>query len=69
MNAASNTHGLDGSQFQVGGAYYFSRKTYAFLMAAWLKNGSSARYSNEFTYNPNAGEDLMIYGLGINHSF
>jgi predicted porin len=69
VNAVCNTDGLDGSQFQVGAAYYFSRKTYGFLMASWLKNGSSARYSNEFTQNPNPGEDLMIYALGISHSW
>lgn len=69
VNAACNTDGLDGSQVQAGVAYYFSRKTYGFLMAAWLKNGSSARYGNDFSYNPNPGEDITIYALGINHNF
>ena len=69
VNASCNTDGLDGSQFQAGVAYYFSRKTYAFLMAAWLKNDFSARYNNEFSYNPNPGEDITIYALGLNHSF
>jgi hypothetical protein len=50
-------------------AYYFSRKTYAFLMAAWLKNDSSARYNNEFSDTPNPGEDITIYALGISHSW
>jgi predicted porin len=69
VNAACTTDGLDGQQVNAGVAYYFSRRTYAFLMAAWLKNDHSARYSNEFTQSPNPGEDILIYALGINHSF
>ncbi|HET9650936.1 MAG TPA: porin, partial [Usitatibacter sp.] len=69
VNAVCNTDGLDGSQINAGLAYYFSRQTYAFLMAAWLKNGSSARYNNDFTDNPNPGEDITIYALGIAHSW
>lgn len=69
VNAVCTTDGLDGSQINVGAAYYFSRRTYLFAMAAFLKNGKSARYNNEFTDTPNPGEDITIYGVGINHSF
>ena len=69
VNAICTTDGLDGDQVQAGVAYYFSRKTYAFLMAAWLKNDKSARYNNDFTDNPNPGEDITIYALGISHAF
>ena len=69
VNALCNTDGLDGSQFQIGAAYYFSRRTYLFAMAAWLKNDKSARYNNEPVDSPNPGEDITIYGVGINHSW
>jgi predicted porin len=69
VNAVCTTDGLDGQQLQAGVAYYFSRRTYAFLMAAWLKNDHSARFNNEFTDTPNPGEDITIYGVGISHAW
>jgi general bacterial porin, GBP family len=69
VNAVCTTDGLDGAQFQVGAAYYFSRRTYMFAMAAWLRNDPSARYNNDFTDSPNPGEDITIYALGISHSW
>jgi predicted porin len=69
VSASCNTDGLDGSQIQAGVAYYFSRRTYAFLMAAWLKNGKSATYNNMNLQSPSVGEDIDQYALGISHNF
>jgi predicted porin len=69
VNASCDTGGLDGSQLQAGVAYYFSRRTYAFLMAAWLKNGKSATYNNLSLQTPSVGEDVDQYALGISHNF
>jgi predicted porin len=69
VNAVCDTGGLDGSQWQAGVAYYFSRKTYLFLMAAWLKNGYSARYNNENQQEPEVGEDIRQVAIGLYHSF
>jgi predicted porin len=69
VNAVCTTDGLDGSQLQIGAAYYFSRRTYMFMQAAFLKNDFSARYNNEAQQTPNPGEDITIYSVGINHSF
>jgi predicted porin len=64
-----NTGGLDGSQFQIGVAYHFSRRTYLFLMAALVKNGYSAVYNNSAQQAPNVGEDIRQIGLGIHTAF
>lgn len=64
-----STNGLDGSQFQIGVAYHFSRRTYLFLMAALVKNGYSAVYNNSNLQGPNPGEDIRQIGLGIHTAF
>jgi predicted porin len=69
VNAVCTTDGLKGDQYQAGFSYYFSRRTYLFVMAAWLKNDYSARYNNEAEQAPNVGEDITIYSVGISHSF
>ena len=69
VNAVCNTDGLKGDQYQAGFSYYFSRRTYLFVMAAWLKNDYSAVYNNEAQQAPSRGEDITIYSVGINHSF
>jgi len=69
VNAACNTDGLKGDQYQAGFSYYFSRRTYLFVMAAWLKNDYSAVYNNEAQQTPARGEDITIYSVGISHSF
>lgn len=69
VNAACSTDGLDGSQLQFGVAYYFSKRTYIFAMAALLRNGFSAQYNNSASQTPNVGEDLDQYAIGISHSF
>ncbi len=69
VNAVCTTDGLDGSQLQAGFAYYFSPRTYIFVMGALLKNGFSARYNNEGQQAPSVGEDITQWAAGINHSF
>jgi predicted porin len=69
VNAVCTTDGLDGSQLQFGVAYYFSKRTYAFAMAALLKNGTSAQYNNSIEQTPAVGEELDQYAIGINHNF
>jgi predicted porin len=69
VNAVCNTDGLKGDQYQAGFSYYFSRRTYLFVMAAWLKNDYSAVYNNEAQQTPARGEDITIYSVGISHSF
>jgi len=69
VNADCSTQGLKGDQYQVGFNYYFSRRTYLFVMAAWLKNDFSAVYNNEAQQAPSRGEDITIYGVGLSHSF
>jgi len=65
-----NTSGLEGSEFVVAGAYNFSKRTFLFGAVERLTNGKSARYSNaEFDHDPNPGEDITQFALGIVHSF
>jgi predicted porin len=66
---ACNTDGLDGSQFQAGFAYYFAPRTYLFAMAAFLRNGFSARYNNEDLQDVSVGEDITQWAVGLSHSF
>jgi predicted porin len=68
LNAACSTDGLGGSQVSAGVAYYFSRRTYLFFMAQWLKNDFSANFSTG-SQQANIGEDVTQYAVGINHSF
>ncbi len=69
LNAACTTDGLDGYQVNAGVSYYFSRRTYMFLIGALLRNGFSARYNNSDLQSPSVGEDITQYALGLNHSF
>ena len=69
VNAVCTTDGLDGSQFQAGFAYYFSKRTYLFVMAAFLRNGFSARFNNEDLQDPSVGEDITQYAIGLSHAF
>ena len=69
VNAVCTTDGLKGDQYQAGFSYYMSRRTYLFVMAAWLKNDYAARYNNEAQQSPSPGEDITIYSVGISHSF
>jgi Outer membrane protein (porin) len=68
--AACNTDGLEGKKLTVGAAYYLSKRTYLFTAVSKLVNGKSARFSNtDFDQNPNPGEDIKQFAVGISHSF
>jgi predicted porin len=67
--AVCTTMGLGGSQTSAGVAYYFSPKTYAFLMASWIKNDFSAQFNNENQQSIAVGEDVRQVALGINTAF
>jgi len=69
VNASCNTDGLEGSQLQFGVAYYFSKRSYIFLMGALLRNGFSATYNNSASQAPSVGEDIDQYAFGMSHSF
>jgi predicted porin len=69
VNASCSTDGLDGSQVNIGAAYYFSPRTYIFLVGAVLRNGFSARFNNEELQDPSVGEDITQWAIGMNHSF
>ena len=69
VNATCSTDGLDGSMFNLGLAYYFSPRTYLFLIGSIVKNGFSARYNNEELQDPSVGEDITQWALGLSHAF
>ena len=69
VSRTCNTDGLDGWQFQVGAAYYFSSRTYLFAIAAILHNGFSAQYNNSGLQAPSIGEGINQYAVGISHSW
>jgi len=68
LNAACSTDGLGASQISLGVAYYFSKRTYLFLLTQWLKNDHSANFSSG-SQQANIGEDVTQYAVGIHHSF
>ena len=69
VNAACNTDGLKGEMFSVGTAYYFSRRTYLFLVYSMVRNDFSARFNPTFDDDVNPGEDIRQLGFGIHTSF
>jgi predicted porin len=69
VDAVCSTDGLDGTTIALGGAYYFSKKTYLFFLASWLKNGSSARFNNSDLQDPSVGEDIRQYAVGLSTAF
>lgn len=69
LNAVCDAGGLDGTQWNFGFGYYFSRRTFLFVVGSILKNGYSARYNNENQQDPAVGEDIHQYAVGINHSW
>ena len=68
QNADCSTDGLGGKQISAGVAYYFSKRTYLFLLAQWLKNDHSANFASG-SQQGNIGEDITQYAVGIHHSF
>lgn len=68
MALACNTDGLEGRQISAGVAYYFSRRTYLFLIGSLMRNDYSARFNNS-SQQPNVGEDVRQVALGLNTSW
>jgi predicted porin len=68
LNATCTTMGLGGTQVSAGVAYHFSRRTFLFFMAQWLKNDFSANFSSG-SQQANLGEDVTQYAVGLHHSF
>ncbi len=68
FNAACDTTGLDGSQIDVGVAYYMDPNFYIFGLYSKLKNGASAVY-NSSSQKPSPGEDITQGGVGIAYTF
>ncbi|MGE5616204.1 MAG: porin [Bacillota bacterium] len=68
LNAICDTGGLGANMFQAGAAYYFSKRTYLFFMVQRVRNDYSANF-NTGSQQPNLGEDVTQYGVGINHVF
>ena len=66
---ACNTDGLEGTQVSVGAAYHFSRRTYLFFLAQWLRNGYSASFNTTANQDVSPGEDVQQYAVGIHTSF
>lgn len=66
---ACNTDGLESSQISAGMAYYFSRRTYLFLIGSVIRNGPSARFNNSNLQDPSIGEDIRQVAVGLHTSF
>ena len=63
------TNGLGGTQVSAGVAYHFSRRTYLFFMASWVKNDFSATFNTLANQSPAVGEDYTQYAVGLHTSF
>jgi predicted porin len=68
LNAVCSTNGLGATQVSAGVAYYFSKRTYLFFMAQWLKNDHSASFSTG-AQDAAVGEDVTQYAVGVQHTF
>jgi predicted porin len=68
-NARCSTDGLEGTQVSAGVAYHFSRRTYLFFLAQWVRNGAGANYNSTANQDLSPGEDITQYALGIHTSF
>ena len=69
VNAECTTDGLDGEQISIGASYSFSRRTWLFVMGSQVKNDKSAVYNNSNLQEPNVGEDIKQFAIGIHTSF
>lgn len=67
--AVCSTDGLEGSKLLAGGAYYFSRRTFAFLVVDKMTNGKSGRYAANDFGAVNHGEDTTHFIAGIHTAF
>lgn len=66
---ACNTDGLESTHVAAGAAYYFSRRTFLFLIGSVIRNGHSARFNNSNLQEPSVGEDIRQVAIGIHTSF
>lgn len=66
---ACTTSGLKSSEFAVGVAYDFSKRTFLYAAGSRLSLGESAIYDNWTNGTPPRGSDVTQWGLGIAHSF
>ena len=71
LNTNCTTDGLEGKQISAGAAYFMDPNFYLFVLASKLTNGSSARYSNVASTqpNPNPGEDITQGAVGLAYTF
>jgi hypothetical protein len=71
MNTNCTTDGLEGKQLSAGVAYFMDPTVYVFVLANKLTNGSSARYSNVASTqpNPNPGESITQGAVGLAYIF
>ena len=67
--ATCSTDGLEGSKILAGGAYYFSRRTFAFLVLDKMTNGASGRYAANDFGAVNHGEDTRHIIMGLHTAF
>jgi predicted porin len=69
LGAACNTDGLKGEQYSAGFAYYFSRRTFLFVMGSRIKNDYSATFNNSAQQELNPGEDITQVAIGLHTAF
>ncbi len=64
-----NTTGLTATQVNIGARYRFDRQTFVYLIASRLNNGAASANDTWGNDDPNRGEDLKQWALGISYSF
>ncbi len=64
-----NTVGLQSTLITLGARYRFDRQTFVYAIAARLQNGPSARMDNWANTDPNRGEDVKQFAVGVSYSF
>jgi predicted porin len=71
LNTNCTTDGLEGKQISAGAAYFMDPNLYLFVLASKLTNGSSARYNNAASTqpDPNPGEDITQGAVGLAYTF
>jgi len=67
--AVCSTSGLEGSKVLAGAAYYFSRRTFAFVVLDKMTNGASGRYAANDFGAVNHGEDTQHFIMGLHTAF
>lgn len=67
--AVCSTSGLEGSKVLAGGSYYFSRRTFVFLVLDKMTNGASGRFAANDFGAVNHGEDTQHIIMGLHTAF